>query len=327
MPAHVEIREKGSGRYSHWGTHLWFSASDSTDPRINGKTYSISARTSVNPRFLGVVALVDVLVLMAAWRWLSANARFRDGMVNIVMLTALVLAALVAAGAFGRVNDGAAPPKDAALVMATLGHAIFGCAILLAQWTAGAGLARLALRTRQPGLADVLILGFALSLPLVAVLALVTLAIPWGFLPAAVAWLLCCLPLRGWRPGEGELTTLARTGAAILPLAIGFGCWLGLLWHGPTDTMGGSPSGDLAYYSTSIVSLATQLYPYLNLGYAYEPLNLYFNILFPLTGAALSRAVLVRRDSLHHRERRRHLRARPRCDAQSVCRGHRHPGP
>ena len=97
----------------------------------------------------------------------------------------------------------------------------------------------------------------------------------------------CCLLLRGWRPPDRDWVDLAGTAAAVLPLAISLGCWMALLWHGPTETLGGTPSGDLVYYSTSIVSLSTQFYPYLNLGYAYAPLNLYFNLLFPLLGATL----------------------------------------
>jgi len=36
---HAEIREKGGGRYSHWGSQLYFSTSDNSDPRLNGRTY------------------------------------------------------------------------------------------------------------------------------------------------------------------------------------------------------------------------------------------------------------------------------------------------
>ena len=37
---HTEIRSLGAGRFSHWGTHLYFSASDNTNPLTNGKSYS-----------------------------------------------------------------------------------------------------------------------------------------------------------------------------------------------------------------------------------------------------------------------------------------------
>lgn len=38
---HDDIRKKGAGRYSHWNGALYFSTSDNTDPRKNGKTYKI----------------------------------------------------------------------------------------------------------------------------------------------------------------------------------------------------------------------------------------------------------------------------------------------
>jgi hypothetical protein len=290
---HSEIRERGLGRYSHWQGRLWFSTSDSSDPRANGRTYSVSAAAAVHPYVLAAVALIDALTLIAAWRWLLGSARLRRALANVAILVTLVLAALVAAGVFGRINESAGEPKDVALVVATLLHAVFGCAILAAQWAAGAGIARLVLGASRSTVANVLLLGFALSLPLVAVFAAVVLSVSYGFVLALAACALCCLPLRAWRPAVGELAGVAKAGIAVLPFAIGFGCWMGLHWHGPTETLAGSPSGDLVYYSTSIVSLSTQLYPLLNLGYEAEPFNSYFNMLFPASGAALSRVVAL----------------------------------
>lgn len=40
--AHTEIRAQGNGRYSHWGQWLYFSASDDTDPRANGRVYTMT---------------------------------------------------------------------------------------------------------------------------------------------------------------------------------------------------------------------------------------------------------------------------------------------
>ena len=37
---HVDIREKGLGRYSHWKTGLFLSASDNSDPTTNGRKYT-----------------------------------------------------------------------------------------------------------------------------------------------------------------------------------------------------------------------------------------------------------------------------------------------
>ncbi|MBT7302873.1 MAG: hypothetical protein HN849_25300, partial [Victivallales bacterium] len=44
---HADIRVKGKGRYSHWVRQtLYFSASDNSDPRTNGRKYEV---VSVNP--------------------------------------------------------------------------------------------------------------------------------------------------------------------------------------------------------------------------------------------------------------------------------------
>ena len=45
---HADIRTKGGGRFSHWTREtLYFSASDNTDPRTNGRRYEVSSR---NPK-------------------------------------------------------------------------------------------------------------------------------------------------------------------------------------------------------------------------------------------------------------------------------------
>jgi len=45
---HADIREKGGGRYSHWTREtLYFSSSDNTNPRTNGRKYEVASR---NPR-------------------------------------------------------------------------------------------------------------------------------------------------------------------------------------------------------------------------------------------------------------------------------------
>ena len=42
--AHDEIRRLGRGRYSHWGRCIYFSTSDNTDPRNNGRVYKLAQR-------------------------------------------------------------------------------------------------------------------------------------------------------------------------------------------------------------------------------------------------------------------------------------------
>ena len=38
--AHTDIRQLGGGRYSHWGAQVYFSSSDGSDPRTNGRRYT-----------------------------------------------------------------------------------------------------------------------------------------------------------------------------------------------------------------------------------------------------------------------------------------------
>ncbi|MBI2302833.1 MAG: hypothetical protein HYU66_28335 [Armatimonadetes bacterium] len=40
--SHADIRKLGEGRWSHWGSNMvWFSASDNSDPRTNGREYKV----------------------------------------------------------------------------------------------------------------------------------------------------------------------------------------------------------------------------------------------------------------------------------------------
>jgi 2-polyprenyl-3-methyl-5-hydroxy-6-metoxy-1,4-benzoquinol methylase len=41
--SHDEIRRSGGGRYSHWKGRLYFSSSDGSDPRVNGRRYEVRA--------------------------------------------------------------------------------------------------------------------------------------------------------------------------------------------------------------------------------------------------------------------------------------------
>lgn len=41
--SHQEIREKGLGSYSFWGQYLYYSSSDNSDPRKNGRSYIVKS--------------------------------------------------------------------------------------------------------------------------------------------------------------------------------------------------------------------------------------------------------------------------------------------
>ena len=40
---HQDIRDKGQGRWSHWGGFVYFSSSDGSDPRRNQKKYELGS--------------------------------------------------------------------------------------------------------------------------------------------------------------------------------------------------------------------------------------------------------------------------------------------
>lgn len=46
QPVHRILREQGGGRYSHWGQRLLFSTPDGSDPRTNGRRYTLEDPSS-----------------------------------------------------------------------------------------------------------------------------------------------------------------------------------------------------------------------------------------------------------------------------------------
>jgi len=62
---HVDIRELGQGRYSFWHDYVIFAASDSSDPRTNGRTYTLTY-PEVGATEARVLFLLTIIVGMAA---------------------------------------------------------------------------------------------------------------------------------------------------------------------------------------------------------------------------------------------------------------------
>ena len=81
---HEDIRRSGAGRYSHWGDGLYFSASDNSDPRSNGRTYAVAYPVPLAPwpPWAAVIAGVALLLLSQgsalARELRDAAARFRN---------------------------------------------------------------------------------------------------------------------------------------------------------------------------------------------------------------------------------------------------------
>ncbi len=290
---HAEIRQHGGGRYSYWNNSLIFSASDGSDPRANGRTYSVESPTVVQtPLRIAVsiaLALADVIFFVLFQSDVLAFIRTRSPiLLKALAFTTIGAATLSAVGEFGTIvaADGYLP-EDTALCLLALQEAGLGCLTSIGMWAAGAGLYRGVLRQPDASLATILIPAFPVGLLLLAGLLAISLLVPHGRTVAFVLWLLCLLPLFDWRPPRHEIAVAVRAVLIILPFSITFGVWLGLLWHGPTQTLPGSPSGDLTYYVGTIWTLAEHPYPLLDLGYENGGARSYFNSVYPALGAAL----------------------------------------
>lgn len=312
-PAHTlhdQIRSAGAGRYSHWGSTIIFATSDDSDPRTNGRRYSFAAGAtldmSVQLLLAATIALIDIALAFVFRTTIlhqlrvyqrirlspthhacvPETSRVPTAFAGPVILVAC--AGLAASGWLGQIVI-AYPgmPKDAALAVSVALHAMLGCMTSTGLWAASAGLCRLILRDRHAGVATILLPSFPLCLALIAGLSAIALLAPWGRALALAVWFACLVPLASWHPPRDQIAKLLKVAVVLAPLAMAFGVWLGLLWHGPTDTLSGSPSGDLSFYAGNIWSLAVSPYPHLNLGYENGEAITYFNHLYPALGATL----------------------------------------
>jgi glucan phosphoethanolaminetransferase (alkaline phosphatase superfamily) len=83
-PAHTLhdlIRTTGKGRFSHWADVVYFSASDNTDPRLNGRRYAAKAKLVLEPGLkLAVEFSFSLIAMVLLWMarhflvWLSFSA-------------------------------------------------------------------------------------------------------------------------------------------------------------------------------------------------------------------------------------------------------------
>lgn len=70
---HQEIRLAGSGRYSHWGRAVYFSTSDDSDPRRNGRVYRLclphlAHKSAARPATLSADQTIRVLFIIGCGR-------------------------------------------------------------------------------------------------------------------------------------------------------------------------------------------------------------------------------------------------------------------
>lgn len=205
-------------------------------------------------------------------------------------LTILVTtpAVLFASGALGRIGLIGAP-VDAVLVLQVLLHAGFGCVLVAVQWAAGAGVVNW-LNPQPRSLSELMLLGFPWTLVVVFASSVIALATPLGWV-IALAGILACLSSFALRPPKpGQFSHLARIYMALLPSGIALGCWMGLLWHGPTFLLPGEIPGDAAWYASSMYSLQDNPFQWVNYGNEGEVLPP-VNMIVCMLGAAFMKFI------------------------------------
>src|SRR5437879_4899681 len=194
---HADIRKYGGGRFSHWNGSIIFSTSDGSDPRTNGRHYSIASTTKLNFS-LRIILLSAVILAYAAIFALFRKKILVFSRAKAAWLLgtfAFLIAAVVGIAALGVLGTlavaGSGPPQDAALTGHVLEHACLGVLICFCIWAAVAGISRIVLRDRRASLARILIPAFPVSLMLLAGLATVSLTIPRGRMIALIIWVVC----------------------------------------------------------------------------------------------------------------------------------------
>lgn len=89
---HSEIEKQGSGRYSHWDAGIFFSSSDNTDPRANGRHYTLTYRIYLK-RAMAYPALA-CLAVFAFFSFRSNRQRLTAPIVNLFKHESVQVAAI-----------------------------------------------------------------------------------------------------------------------------------------------------------------------------------------------------------------------------------------
>jgi hypothetical protein len=292
---HADIRSQGYGRFSHWYNALYFSTSDGTDPRVNGRAYVATASARFSQLALGAILLSDLTIIFFLRRWILALlARYWKVAAGAAVVGVGTAAVMITSGVFGVINPTGSPAKYPGLVLSIAAHVAFGCALALALWAMGAGIARALLPKTGTSYAQIILLGFPLSLFLLAVLTVMALVVPYGSIAALSLWAASIVPLVRWPIERARSQSLLKVLPSLLVLSFAFGCWMSLLWHGPTEVIPGASSGDQIFYSSAVWAISANpiLTGWPNLANEGES-YFYANFLSPSVGAALVRILPV----------------------------------
>ncbi len=287
-PAHAthdDIRSYGGGRYSHWVGSLIFSTSDGTDPRTNGRIYSLRY-------FVTLAWPIRLLAWFSAalflYRARGAVRRNSDMILIGLGGAAAAVVAVAWTGVLPPLNANMGAAKDWPLIGAILEHLAIGLGFFGASALLSLSLGTAILRHRPSQPAQAVLVGYPAALVVMLGTSAFSLSFPGaGWLSLAV-WLGGLVPLAIWRLEVAECVDLVRVALRCLaPVAV-FAIYMALLLHGPTATLEGVTEGDIAHSAGVVHMMAAHLFPTYNLGSEGDMQSL-SNPQTALIGAALLR--------------------------------------
>ncbi len=262
---HSDIRTEGAGRFSFWSGAVYFSTSDNSDPRTNGRAYGVVARARLPHRVTLGLAGLDLLCLAVFWktvlRWLARRWPV------IAAAGAALLAARILLAAVGRMPpmfDGIASAINGAMAGSITIHLLFGVGLCCAVYATGLGTI-LWVERRPRVLADLLLRAFLPGTLVLAVAALLAVAAPGGAMLAAAACVIAAVPLTRYRPAPGELRRALAPALFCAPAVGLYATVLSFRFHGTSATLAGAPYGDEAIYAGWANDLVRHVAPVFNL--------------------------------------------------------------
>ncbi len=280
--AHEDIRSKGAGRFSFWSGAIYFSSSDGSDPRSNGRTYAARVSTRLPRRVPFSLLVLDFFGLFAVRRtiarWCLRHSRMAITVAVVfalAMATVRVFSAIV--GWTSPVFGGSAAAINRSMAIAIAGHVLLGFGLWCVTYATGVG-ALLWIGRRQRSLADLLLRAFLPGTIVLGLAALLAITLPGGNVFAFVACAIAAAPLARFRPGLHDFQRALRPPMFCAPVVVFYAIVLSFRFHGPSATLAGAPLGDEAIYVGWAHMLSQHLMPLFN--YANEGFrNRYGNLL------------------------------------------------
>jgi len=94
---HENIRSQGAGNYSHWGDTLYFSATDCSDPRTNGRTYEVTMSGSISAwaKYVWLIAVYAFCFQMILLTQAGKKVAYDPGAITAGLFLSLMVAGII----------------------------------------------------------------------------------------------------------------------------------------------------------------------------------------------------------------------------------------